>query len=71
MQGILYRDSVPKLAVADPTAIAKTKANTRHITIRPSEKATEKNLPGPLLAKKLSVINKREPCQLLDHSRNL
>ena len=58
MQGILYLDRAPKLAEDTPTAMANTKANIKHISIRGSEKGTVKNLRIPFLYIKYSVRNK-------------
>ena len=59
MQGILYLESAPKFAEAVPTATANTKAKTKHIRIRGSEKGTLKNFFIPFLNIKFKV-NKRK-----------
>ncbi len=52
MQGILYLERAPKLAVETPTAIAKTMANTKQVMMIESEKQALKKLPTPLFKKK-------------------
>jgi len=55
MHGILYLDRAPKLADAVPTAIANTIAKTKHISIRGSENAIEKNFFAPFFIQKFTV----------------
>src|SRR5687768_7805437 len=59
MHGILYLDKAPKLLVDAPTAIAKTMAKTKHISMRGSAKVSLKYFMTPFLKKKYRV-NKRK-----------
>lgn len=55
MQGILYLDKVPKLAVEAPTPTAKTIENTKQKSILGSLKIILKGGANPLLKNKLIV----------------